>query len=78
MFSQTTIWSMNHPDGKADTLHCEACDYPMIGFWLVDDHKVCEICKFQAEVGTCENCGTFGTGATSWGGWCHDCDNSMS
>ena len=47
MFSQTTIWAMNNPDGRDDQLHCESCDYPMIGFWLVDGQKVCEFCKFH-------------------------------
>lgn len=49
MFSQTTIWSMNNPDGRDDHLICEACNYPMTGFYLYDGHKVCFECKFNRE-----------------------------
>lgn len=27
-------------------------------------------------VEVCENCEVEGEGATAWGGWCHDCDNT--
>ncbi len=49
MFSQQTIWAMNNPDGRDDQLHCESCDYPMIGFYEYDGHKVCFECKFNRE-----------------------------
>ena len=47
MFSPDTIWSMNNPDGKADGLYCEHCLEPIQAFWLVNDAKVCETCKFE-------------------------------
>jgi len=55
MFSPETIWSMNNPDGKADGLYCEHCLEPIKAFWLVNDAKVCETCKFEPK-STCNDC----------------------
>lgn len=49
MFSSEVIKAMNNPDGRDDQLQCEACDYPMIGFYEYDGHKVCFECKFNRE-----------------------------